>query len=227
MRVLGIDTSTYYLSVAYLDDDRVLGEINFNIGPSHSEWLLPTIDWLLKGIGKDRNDIGGISVSKGPGSFTALRVGISTAKGLAFSLGVPMVGVSSLEVLALNLLYPSYTVCSLIDARKNQVYAALFRFSGRKFERLTEDMLISPQELIDYISEETIFIGDGVTHYRDIIKDVLGELALLCPTNFNFPRASNCAKLGVSMFDGQGVSSFNEINPQYLRKSDAEILKEG
>jgi tRNA threonylcarbamoyladenosine biosynthesis protein TsaB len=227
MRVLGIDTSTYYGSVAFTDDDSVLGEINLNIGPSHSERLLPAIGWLLASIGRDRNEIEGISVSRGPGSFTALRIGISTAKGIAFSLGVPIAGVSSLEVLALNLAFPSYTVCSLIDARKKEVYASFFRYSRNKFDRLTEDMLITPQELIDKVSEETIFIGDGVTHYRGLIEDALGDWALFCPSSLNFPRASNCAKLGISILDGRSFSSIDEIHPHYLKKSVAEILKEG
>jgi len=166
MKVLGIETSTGSGSVAVLEGDKVLGEFFLNLGPTHSEKLLPMLDWLLKEVGVEKNEIEGIAVSKGPGSFTALRVGISTAKGLAFSLGIPVVGVSSLEVLARNLLYTPLYIYSLIDAKKKEVYAALFRYSDTNLNRITDDILISPDDICEMISERTIFIGNGALLYK-------------------------------------------------------------
>src|SRR5919198_4229491 len=190
MKILGIETSTYSGSIAIVDDDRILGELSLGVGPEHSEKLLPMLDWLLKEIGLERREIQGIVVSVGPGSFTALRVGISTAKGLAFSLGIPVVGVSSLEVLAGNLPFALFNVCPIIDAKKKEVFAAFFRYSDvcrdevtPPLHRISDDMLILPQKLIGIIHEKTIFIGDGVVLYKDFLKSTLGELAIFCPSS--------------------------------------------
>ncbi|HXG30636.1 MAG TPA: tRNA (adenosine(37)-N6)-threonylcarbamoyltransferase complex dimerization subunit type 1 TsaB [Thermodesulfobacteriota bacterium] len=226
MRVLGIETSTYSGSVAIVDDDRVLGEVFFNNGPLHSERLLPAIEWLLDGIGVDKKGIEGIAVSVGPGSFTALRIGIATAKGLAFSLGVPIVGVSSLEVLASGLPFAPFTICSIIDARKGEVFAAFFVYSSGKLERIGNEMLIPPAVLIEMIREKTVFIGDGAILYMDLLKSALGELALFCPLSFNFPRASNCALLGIQKLREGLQDDLLALVPRYLRGADAEILKE-
>lgn len=226
MRVLGIETSTYSGSVAIVDDDRVLGEVFFNNGPLHSERLLPAIEWLLGGIGVDKKEIEGIVVSVGPGSFTALRIGIATAKGLAFSLGVPIVGVSSLEILASGLPFTPFTICSIIDARKGEVFAAFFGYSSGRLERIGNEMLIPPAVLIEMIREKTVFIGDGAILYMDLLKSALGELALFCPLSFNFPRASNCALLGIQKLREGFQDDLLALVPRYLRGADAEILKE-
>ena len=227
MKVLGIETSTGSGSVAVLEGDKVLGEFFLNLGPTHSEKLLPMLDWLLKEVGVEKNEIEGIAVSKGPGSFTALRVGISTAKGLAFSLGIPVVGVSSLEVLARNLLYTPLYIYSLIDAKKKEVYAALFRYSDTNLNRITDDILISPDDICEMISERTIFIGNGALLYRDFLINSLGELALFCPSDVNFPKASSCALIGSYMFKNGNKDDLSALAPQYLRKSEAEIYRDG
>jgi tRNA threonylcarbamoyladenosine biosynthesis protein TsaB len=225
MKVLGIETSTGSGSVAVLEGDKVLGEFFLNLGPTHSEKLLPMLDWLLKEVGVEKNEIEGIAVSKGPGSFTALRVGISTAK--AFTLGIPVVGVSSREVLARNLLSTPLYICSLIDAKKKEVYAALFRYSDTNLNRITDDILISPDDICEMISERTIFIGNGALLYRDFLINSLGELALFCPSDINFPKASSCALIGSYMFKNGNKDDLSALAPQYLRKSEAEIYRDG
>lgn len=227
MKLLGIETSTYSLSVAIVDDDNVLGELSLNIGPKHSERLIPIIDWLLKEVGMERKEIEGIAVSIGPGSFTSLRVGISAAKGLAFSLGIPVVGVSSLDVLAGNVLFSSITVCTLIDAKKKEVFAAFFRSSGKFINRISEDVVISPQALCDMVHEKTIFIGDGAVTYRDLLESNLGGLAFFCPPSFNLPRASNCVFVGATRLKNERGDDLSTLAPRYLRKAEAEIYKEG
>ncbi len=225
MRVLGIETSTYSGSVAILDGDTILGEIFLNVGPSHSEKLLPMVDWLLGAAGLKRNDIEGIAVSNGPGSFTSLRVGISTAKGIAFSLGIPIVGVSSLEVLSRNLLYTPYLTCTVVDARRQQVYAAFFRCIGDKPVRLKEDCVVSPVELVEMIREETVFVGNGALLYRDLIEKSLGDHAMFCSSSFNFPRASQCAQIAMSKISTDNKGGISQFSPQYLSKANAGISK--
>jgi tRNA threonylcarbamoyladenosine biosynthesis protein TsaB len=226
MRVLGIETSTHSGSVAIIDGDTILGEIFLNVGPSHSEKLLPMVDWLLGSAGMKRNDIEGIAVSSGPGSFTSLRVGISTARGMAFSLGIPIVGVSSLEVLSRNLLHTPYVICTVIDARRKQVYAAFFRCTDDKPVRLKEDCLINPNELVEMISAETLFVGNGALLYRDLIEKSLGDHAMFCSSSFNFPKASHCAQIAINKMRSDNKMEISQISPQYLSKADAEISKE-
>lgn len=226
MRVLGIETSTRSGSVAIIDGDTILGEILLNVGPSHSEKLLPMVDWLLREAGMKRNDIEGIAVSSGPGSFTSLRVGISTARGMAFSLGIPVVGVSSLEVLSRNLLHTPYAICPIIDARRKQVYAAFFRCIGDEPIRLKDDCLINPVELMETISEGTIFVGSGAVLYRDLIEKSLGDTAMFCTSSFNFPKASHCAQIGMSKMNSAKEGEISQFSPQYLSRADAEISKE-
>lgn len=226
MRVLGIETSTYSGSVAIIDDDAIVGEIFLNVGPSHSDKLLPMVDWLLREAGIKRHDIDGVAVSNGPGSFTSLRVGISTAQGIAYSLGIPVVGVSSLKVLSRNLLHATYNICTLIDARRKEVYAAFFKSNGDDTVRLKDDCLISPVGLIDMISEKTILIGNGVVLYRDLIEKSLGDLAVFCASHFNLPKASHCAEVGRNKLNSDHKGEIFQFSPKYLSKADAEISKE-
>ncbi|MCI0454096.1 MAG: tRNA (adenosine(37)-N6)-threonylcarbamoyltransferase complex dimerization subunit type 1 TsaB [Candidatus Dadabacteria bacterium] len=227
MRVLGIETSTSSGSVALIEDEKVIGQFFLNIGPAHSEKLLTMVDLLFKEVGIDKNEIEGIAVSIGPGSFTALRVGISTAKGLAFTLGIPVVGVSSLEVLSHNLLFTPFMICPMIDARKKEVYAALFRYSDSKLDRMSDDSINSHEKICERIAEKTIFIGNGALLYRDLLIDSIGDLALFCPFDFNFPKASNCALIVSSKLKNGRKDDLAALAPQYLRKSEAEIYREG
>ncbi len=232
MRILAIETSTYSGSIAVLGDEGLLGEYFFNVGPSHTEKLVPSIDWLLGELGMDKADLTGVAVSIGPGSFTALRVGISTAKGICFSLGIPLIGVSSLETLAMNLPFSPYNICPVIDARKGEVFTALFSSNNGKIERLLEDMVISPEGLAENIKEKTIFIGDGALLYRDFLEDILSDDILFSPHNMNFPRASCQALLVIDKFK-EGLDNKSQwdgimnLAPHYLRKSEAEISKDG
>lgn len=232
MRILAIETSTYSGSIAVLGDESILGEYYFNVGPSHTEKLVPSIDWLLGELSMDKADLTGVVVSLGPGSFTALRVGISTAKGICFSLGIPLIGVSSLKTLAMNLPFAPYNICPVIDARKGEVFTALFSANNGKMERILEDMVISPEGLAENIKEKTIFIGDGALLYKDFLEDNLRGDILFSPLNMNFPRAS-CAVLSVIDKLKEGLDKKSEwdelmnLAPHYLRKSEAEISKEG
>ncbi|MEX1000024.1 MAG: tRNA (adenosine(37)-N6)-threonylcarbamoyltransferase complex dimerization subunit type 1 TsaB [Thermodesulfobacteriota bacterium] len=232
MKILAIETSTYAGSIAVVGDDTILGEYYFNIGPVHTEKLIPSIDWLLSELGMAKSDLSGVAVSLGPGSFTSLRVGISTAKGICYSLGIPLIGVSSLKALAMNLPFAPYNICPVIDARKGEVFASLFRSHNGELERILEDIVVSPEGLVEIIKDNTIFVGDGALLYKDYLEDNLGSGIMFSPINTNSPRASNLALSEIGKFkeDRDNKYIYDEIMnlaPHYLRKSEAEISKEG
>lgn len=232
MKILAIETSTYSGSIAIVEENAILGEYYFNIGPVHTEKLVPSIEWLLSEVGIDKSDLSGVAVSLGPGSFTSLRVGLSTAKGICYSLGIPLVGVSSLKALAMNLPFAPCNICPVMDARKGEVFAALFCFNDGQLERIMDDMVLSPERLVELIKENTIFVGDGAILYKDYLEDNLCTGILFSPININFPRASNLALSEIGKFkedrDNKYVlDGIMNLAPQYLRKSEAEISKEG
>ncbi len=222
MLILGIETSTFAGSLALIKDDFTLCEYNFNFGPKHNEKVVPAIKWLLKEANVKKEDLYGVSVASGPGSFTSLRVGISTAKALAFSLGIKLTSVSSLEVLASNIVATEYQICPIINAKKNEVYYAFFN-NKDELGRIGDDSFISPEGLCEKIKEKTVFLGDGLIEYEELIKERLGSDALFAPSNLNTARASHCALLGRDKFLRNEFDDFTTLVPNYLRKSEAEI----
>ncbi len=223
MKVLGLEASTYEGSIAVADGNSIVGEYYIKPGPSHVEKLLPSIERFLGELSIDKNELNGIAVTLGPGSFTSLRIGIATAKGLAWSLGIPIVGVSSLELLATNLPYAQFNLCPMIDARKSEVFTAIFRAEDGKVLRISEDSLCSPQDLVNSIQEKTIFIGDGALLYKDFLEDNLGGAALFCPANMNYSRASGVAILGLNKLNQGLEDDLQTLSPEYLRVPEAEI----
>lgn len=231
VKVLAIETSTYSGSIAVADGDRILGEYYLDMGPSHSEKLIPKVDMLLNELGMDKKELSGLAVTAGPGSFTALRVGISTVKGLAFSLDLPVVSASSLELLAMNAPFSGWQLCPVIDARRGEVFTALFRAKNGTLARLTEDAPRTLPELRSIIKEKTIFIGEGALLYKDFLEDNHGDSepgeCLFCPSYMNYPRASSLAFLGVRRLR-EGLSEDAALlSPAYLRKPDAELSAKG
>ncbi|NIP30037.1 MAG: tRNA (adenosine(37)-N6)-threonylcarbamoyltransferase complex dimerization subunit type 1 TsaB [Candidatus Dadabacteria bacterium] len=226
MKILGIETSTFAGSVALIENDKLLGEHLFNIGPKHNELLVPSIDFLLNSAGIEKEELSGIAVVTGPGSFTSLRVGVSTAKALSYSLGIKIVGISSLEVLAYNFFGSDQQICPIIDAKKNQVFYALYK-NLKSIEELQKESLINPKELCKSINRETIFVGNGVEIYKNLILEMIGEMASFPPSSFHIGRASNCAILGREKLLNNTEDDCFNLLPLYLRKSEAELKKSG
>ncbi|MCL4244463.1 MAG: tRNA (adenosine(37)-N6)-threonylcarbamoyltransferase complex dimerization subunit type 1 TsaB [Candidatus Dadabacteria bacterium] len=231
VKILAIETSTYSGSIAVADGDRILGEYYMGMGPSHSEKLIPKVDMLLSELEMDKSELSGLAVTAGPGSFTSLRVGISTVKGLAFALDLPVVSASSLELLAMNAPFSEYQICPVIDARRGEVFSALFRSVDGNLARLAEDAPRTLPELRSIIKEKTIFIGEGALLYKDFLEDNHGESepgeSLFCPSYLNYPRASSLAYLGVRRLR-EGLSEDAALlSPAYLRKPDAELSAKG
>jgi len=230
MKILSIETSTRVGSVAIIEDEHLIAEYILNVVSTHSERLLPSIDQILKDSQLTVRDIEGFAVSLGPGSFTGLRIGISTVKGLALATGRAVVGVPTLDCLAHNIAFTHLLVCPILDARKGEVYTALYQGDGSgKLEKLTPDLAIKPEELLTRIKEPVIFLGDGVEAYGDTLRSGQDN-CFFAPVYLHQPRASVLAKLGLEKFKQGHMFKEEEIQPLYCRLAEAEIAwkeKEG
>lgn len=235
MGILGIETAVMNRgSVAFLNKGRIVEE-QYERAGGYRDRLWPAIDRVLKGAGIHLEQIEGIAVSQGPGSFTGLRVGISVAKTLALSLKKPLLGISTLEVLACGLdsrfSRPPNLLIPILDAKKNLVYTAIFRrinpaprpWCGIKKE--TDDLVLTIEEICHRIKEPAVFLGEGLKVYSDIIKERLGNLAHFAPEEFFFPRASVLARLGEEKFKLKKEDNLYELQPVYLRRPEISQAK--
>jgi len=221
--ILALDTASPSGSVALVRDGHLVGESILNLKTTHSERLLGVVDHLLGGVGCTLDQLDALAVVRGPGSFTGLRVGMATAKGLALALEVPLVGVSSLAALAANAPFARMPVCALLDARKNEVYAGLFSCAAGRPEPLGEERVVPPETFLQGLSGEALFVGDGAERYRSLIVRHLGGGAHFVPTPLNQPRAALVAWLAADELDGAPVSPADLLAPVYLRPSEAEL----
>lgn len=226
MYVLGIESATPVAAVAVAGDGGILAERMVFNQRTHSVNLLPMIKAVLEESEVDRRDLAGIAVSGGPGSFTGLRIGMSTAKALAQVLGLPVTGISTLEALAYPLAGQRGLACPILNARKNEVYAAVYDYTCT-ITRLAGPMAVRPEKLAEILlklGRPVIFLGDGVPPYGSILKARLGNLAGFAPFSSNFPRGAAVAELGLVAFrEGRGVDPA-DLRPQYVRPSEAEAV---
>jgi len=229
MRVLGLDTATLVASVAVVEDENLVAEFTLHTEKVHSRRLMPLLDALLTESGLVIGDIDGVAVSAGPGSFTGLRIGMTTAKGLAYALNKPIVRIPTLVALAFNLAYAAGLVCPILDARMQEVYTAVYRTDGGEPEPVRAAAAASIDELLTALAgqnEPVIFLGDAVAKYRDIITDRLGTQAVWAPPSLMLPRAASVAALGrLRLLRGESDDCF-AVQPFYLRRSQAEVLLE-
>ncbi|MCX7913432.1 MAG: tRNA (adenosine(37)-N6)-threonylcarbamoyltransferase complex dimerization subunit type 1 TsaB [Thermodesulfovibrionales bacterium] len=226
MKILAIDTSTMLGGVALLNGETLLAESRLNVKVTHSERLLGEIDHILKQAALKIEDVDIFGVATGPGSFTGLRVGLSVIKGLAFATGKKIVAVPTLEAFAWNIPYSRYQVCPLLDARKKEVYAAIFRWAEDNFIKELEEQPLKIEKLLDKIQEPTIFLGDGAIIYKVNIQDRLQKRAIFPPLQFMVPSPSNVAYLAMKRAQKGYFEDIIKITPLYLRKSEAEIKSE-
>ncbi|MDI6800483.1 MAG: tRNA (adenosine(37)-N6)-threonylcarbamoyltransferase complex dimerization subunit type 1 TsaB [Thermodesulfovibrionales bacterium] len=223
MRLLAIETSTTLGGVAIMDDDALLAESRINVKVTHSERIMSEIDHTLKMAGLTMDDIDVFAVAIGPGSFTGLRVGLSTAKGLVYATGKKLVSVPTLEALAWSLPYSRYQVCPVLDARKKEVYAAIFKWSDNGFVRATDECPIKIDTLLSLINEPTVFLGEGALIYKDSIEKRLLNNAIFAQPHIMVPSSSNVAYLGMIKAKKREYENPIKLVPRYLRKSEAEI----
>lgn len=238
MRVLAIESSAMVAGAAVINEERLMGEVTLNHRKTHSQKLMPLIEELLDSLELTLMDMDALAVSKGPGSFTGLRIGIATVKALAQATGKPVIGVSTLDGLAYNLACSGGVICPIMDARREQVYTSIYRWSfvnrestnsrssgSGKLERLDDYMAVPILELLKKlkdINEPVIFNGDGVPVYKQIILDNLGEQAIFAPAPAAIQRAASIAALALDKANKGQMESYNELVPFYLRKSQAE-----
>jgi tRNA threonylcarbamoyladenosine biosynthesis protein TsaB len=224
MKVLGIDTSTPCGSVGLIDNGEVISDYLLNISATHSERLLGAIEFVLKEARCNVENLDGWAISLGPGSFTGLRIGVSTLKGLAFATGKPVAGVSTLDVLASQITTSPHLICPILDARKQEVYTAFYRYEkGNTLKRLSPHQAIRPEDLIKKINEPTIFLGEGVKTYRNFLLNSLSSLVIFPSSPLHFPHGSMVAKLGSELLQKGEYLDLAAFTPVYIRPSEAEI----
>lgn len=225
MKILVLESSGLVASVALMEEDKMVGEFTMNYKKTHSQTLLPMVDELVKMIGFDMKELDAVAISKGPGSFTGLRIGSATAKGLSQALNIPVVPVSTLEGLAANLFGVTGVICPMMDARRAQVYTGIFAYEGDKLVTKMEDSAIAVSELIDTLNkngEPVIFLGDGVPVYEKMLEEGLTVPYLIAPAHLNRQRAGAVGTLAVQYYKEGKVEASKDHKPEYLRKSQAE-----
>lgn len=225
MKILAVDTATKTCSVAIVDNSSLVAELTMNHGVTHTVVLMGLIHRILEATRLSLTDIDGFAATIGPGSFTGLRIGISSIKGLSMATGKPVVGISTLDALAHSLKLASQYICSMIDARKGQVYAARYRYINGSLVNETIAQSLKPILAIKNIAEPCIFVGNGSILYKDIIMHHIGDLADFAHPYQNVIHASVVAQLSLSRFLQNDIDDVNLLIPLYIRKSEAEINK--
>ena len=224
LKLLLVDTATNSLSMALSDGERVIASRSADGGPSTAARLNPFLQSLFAESLMAPAELDALAVTVGPGSFTGLRVGMSFVKGLAMALGRLVVPLSSLELLAMNARGNAIPVCSMYDARKGEVYAAVYDCSGN-VKNIIPEMVAHPATLLENITARTLFIGDGAVRYRDLIEQQLGDLALFADPEMNEPKASGGVILALSGLNSGQALQPAALLPRYLRLPEAEIAR--
>lgn len=214
---LAIDTSTDTASLALLQDGAVLAELTWRCGQSHSTQLLPHLAHLLNQSNLSLQSVSGIIVAQGPGSYNGLRVGVSTAKGLAFSLGVPLVGVSTLEVEAYQQAERGLPICPVFNAGRGEIATAMYQKKGNQWRRLIAEHLTTVDTLCSQITTKTVFCGEFVPSIAAELKKRLKQKAVLLSAAAGLRRAGFLAELGLKRFEAGDYDDLVTLQPLYLR----------
>lgn len=225
MKILAIESSGLVASVAIMEDNNLLGEYTMNYKKTHSQTLLPMLQALADMIELDLNTIDAIAVSKGPGSFTGLRIGSATAKGLGLALNKPIIPVPTIDAMAFNLWGTDKLICPLMDARRQQTYTGLYLFEDGRLQTLIEQCAVDISEIIEKINmagEPVIFLGDGVPVFAEYIAQNVTVPYEYAPATCNRQRAASVAALAEVLYMQGVVETAVEHKPDYLRLSQAE-----
>ncbi|RSK25673.1 tRNA (adenosine(37)-N6)-threonylcarbamoyltransferase complex dimerization subunit type 1 TsaB [Bacillus sp. HMF5848] len=221
MKVLAIDTSNYTLGVALADSGNIIGEHMTYLKKNHSVRLMPAVENLLAECDTKASELSKLVVAKGPGSYTGVRIGVTVAKTMAWTLQIPLVGISSLEVLAGNGRYFEGNICPLFDARRGQIYTGLYKSDGSNIIPLKEDTNVLAttwaEELKNY-EGNTLFIGNDSTIHKEAIQSIMGEQAIFSPYILNNPRPSEL----IGMAENKENEDLHSFVPNYVRLVEAE-----
>lgn len=222
MKILATDSCTNVATAAVLNDGVLAAEFVINNKITHSTKLLPQIEIMMQNAELEFSDIDIYAVTVGPGSFTGERIGVATAKALAHAVKKPMVGVSSLMAMAYNLCFTDFLICPIMDARREQVYTASYKWADGSLETLAEDRAIALDTLLGEINENVIFLGDGVVPFRKKIVSKLGAKAHFAPEHLLHLRGGSVAKCALEEYKKGNVCDYKSLIPKYLRLSQAE-----
>ncbi len=230
MLILALDSTALAASVALCEDEALLAEFTVNTGHTHSETLLPMVEAALAVAGRTVDDIDLFACTAGPGSFTGVRIGAATIKGLAFGRGKPCVGVSTLESLAHNALPQTGIICPAMNARREQVYNALFASAGTALDRLCPDRALAisdlGQELAGQYPNRPLFlVGDGAQLVLDRLGETLGERLQMLPERLLHQSGYNTAQLAYRSYRNGEYTTDAALAPVYLRPSQAERMR--
>ena len=228
MPILAIETSTLVSSVALATTDTMLAEITLQTKKTHSEVLMPHIAKILAMAGVSKADIKAVAVSVGPGSFTGLRIGLATAKTLAYAMKVPLIGVPTLEALAYGCLVPGVILAPMLDAQKGNVYQALFEWRSGELKELMPPTVMYIDEALDKLAQYNIpvvLMGEAAVLHRTKIQQIGNPLVLAAP-HLIIQRAGSVAMLGHTMLKAGIQHDVMALEPLYIRRSEAEVLWE-
>lgn len=226
MKILAFDSSGLVASVAIVQDDNLIAEYTTNYKKTHSQTLLPMLDEVVRMTETDKKSFDLLAVAAGPGSFTGLRIGSATVKGLALAWDIPVVAVPTLEALAYNAWGSRRIICPIMDARRRQVYTGLYRFDkDDKMEVLMDQVPMDIDELIKVLGdrgEEVLFVGDGIDVYADTIRQKMTVPFSFAPAHMNKQRAGSVAVAAKKRYEEGIYTSGDDFAPEYLRQSQAE-----
>ena len=218
MRVLAVETSSLAGGVALLDGERLVAEYLLDVSVTHSERLMAAVERVLADARWTPRDLAGLAVAVGPGSFTGLRIAISTVKGLALALDVPIAPVPTLDAMAAALPWAALPVCPVLDARKHEVYASLYRWDGAAMRREWDYLALAPEALAARLTEPTLLIGDGAPH-------VVSSFARAVPPPRRLPSPACVGALGLERLRRGETVTPAALAPLYLRPSEAELKR--
>lgn len=229
MKLLALDSSGLVASVAVITEETLLAEYTVNYKKTHSQTLLPMLDQIVKMVELDLSEVDGIAVSAGPGSFTGLRIGSATAKGLGLALDKPVIAVPTVDSLAYNLYGTDKLICPIMDARRSQVYTGLYEFIGSDFRIISEQKVVSLDEIIEEINQlgrEVIYLGDAVPIYKEMLLEKTKVDYSFAPPHLSRQRAGAVGTLGIHYYKQNKLCTAAEHQPVYLRLSQAERERE-
>lgn len=225
MRILAIDSSSMVATVAITTDGILNAEYTINHKKTHSQTLLPMIAEIVKMIEIDMDSIDAVAITGGPGSYTGLRIGSATAKGIGLALNKPIINVPTMDALAYNLYSSQYVICPIMDARRGQVYTEIYKFEETEMKTIKPQCIMMIDELIkelDTIKESVMFLGDGVDVHKQLIDDIMDTKHYYAPASMNRHKASTLGTIAEIYYKNGKTETAKEHKPEYLRLSQAE-----
>ena len=226
MIILSIDSSTPVAGISVSDGNKLLGEVMINTQNTHSEKLMPMVQQILNDLQMSIQQIDAVAVTCGPGSFTGLRIGMATAKGIVQGGNKKLIAIPTLDCLAQNLKHYPGVICPIMNAQKKQVYTAIYRTAEGKLERLSDYQAIEADKLAEQLltlNETVWFTGDGVEAFADVFKEKLGDRCRLADGNTVLPRAGALAMLAAERAEKEEFDDLYQAELIYIRKSEAEV----